>query len=51
MEKEEANKKPVMSETPKNLPLESKGLKSLNEKFIQENTEKIKKEEESKKCQ
>lgn len=49
MEKEDKTKQTAISKQPKSLPLESKGLKNLNEKFLQENTEKIKKEEGPKK--
>ncbi len=52
MEKDNKTEQTAISEQtkqPKSLPLVSKGLKNLNEKFLQENTEKIKKEEGSKK--
>jgi hypothetical protein len=49
MGKDNKTKQPAISEQQKSLPLESKGLKNLNEKFLQENTEKIKKEEGLKK--
>jgi hypothetical protein len=49
MEKEEKQPKKAVSEPLKSLPLEDKGLKTLQEKFLQDNTKKFK-EEEKEKC-
>ena len=47
MDTKEEEQTKADSQPSKNLTLADKGLKTLNEKFIQENTEKIKKEQES----